>query len=63
MFDDSTSRPQRYAEGKKPAAILNIFDMFIISCQSNCSDTEYHIINEILVAFRGTCKIRMYMKK
>lgn len=36
--------------------------MFNNNCQSNYSCGEYLTIDEMLIAFRGRCKFRMYLK-
>lgn len=61
-FDDPATRQERIAHGDKLAAISNIFNMFIINCQSNYSCGEYLTIDEMLIAFRGRCQFRMYLK-
>lgn len=61
-FDDRTTRPQRIANGDTLAAISDIFNKFITNCQSNYSCGEYLTIDEMLIAFRGRCKFRMYLK-
>lgn len=61
-FDDPVTRLERIANGDNLAAISNIFNTFITNCQSNYSCGEYVTIDEMLVAFRGRCKFRMYLK-
>lgn len=61
-FDNSSTRPQRIENGDKLAAISEVFDIFITNCQSNYSCGEYLTIDEMLIAFRGRCRFRMYLK-
>lgn len=61
-FDEPATRLERIADGDNLAAISNVFNMFITNCQSNYSCGEYMTIDEMLIAFRGRCKFRMYLK-
>lgn len=61
-FDEYESREERKANGDKLAAISEIFQDFIVNCQSNFSVSEYLTIDEMLVAFRGRCSFRVYLK-
>lgn len=61
-FDDRNSRPERIRNGDKLAAISEVFELFIANCRSNYSVGEYVTVDEMLIAFRGRCSFRMYLK-
>lgn len=61
-FDDVASRRNRIDEGDKLAAVSQIFNILVNNCQDNYTCSEYSTVDEMLVAFRGRCSFRMYMK-
>ena len=61
-FDDPKERDAKKQTGDRTAAISEIFESFIVNCQSNYSPYEYMTVDEMLVPFRGRCLFRVYMK-
>lgn len=61
-FDDVASRRDRINEGDKLAAVSEIFNMLVNACQDNYTCSEHATVDEMLVAFRGRCSFRMFMK-
>lgn len=61
-FDDPSTRKERQ-KSDPGAAISEIFDQFIKNCQEHYSLGEYVCIDEMLVAFRGKSKFKIYMPK
>ncbi|XP_050526600.1 uncharacterized protein LOC126897224, partial [Daktulosphaira vitifoliae] len=61
-FDDPSTRNERIENGDKLAPFSEIFYLFITNCQSCYSPSEYLTVDEMLVAFRGRCRFRIYMK-
>ena len=61
-FDDQTSRRERIQNGDKLAAISNIYNIFNSNCQANYTCSEYSVVDEMLVGFRGRCSFRQYLK-
>lgn len=59
-FDDPQTREERKKKNAE-AAISDIFDLFIQNCQKLYSVGENVCVDEMLVAFRGRCKFKMYM--
>lgn len=59
-FDDPTTRATRVKENPL-AAFSNIFDTFFQNCKQAYSPGAYVTVDEMLVAFKGRCKFRMYM--
>lgn len=59
-FDDSTGRAERL-KNDSAAAISEVFTYFIENCQRCYNIGAYACVDEMLVAFRGRCKFRMYM--
>lgn len=60
-FDDKSTRDQRKANDKL-AAIRDVWDSFVENCKKLFEPFEDITIDEQLVAFRGRCPIRQYMK-
>lgn len=61
-FDDQATRNERKIYDKL-AAIRELWDLFIINCQSYYTPGENVTIDEMLVPFRGRCSFKMYMPK
>uniref|UniRef100_A0A1B6MC64 PiggyBac transposable element-derived protein domain-containing protein n=1 Tax=Graphocephala atropunctata TaxID=36148 RepID=A0A1B6MC64_9HEMI len=61
-FDNPLDRPDRIKEDPG-APISQTFETFIKNCQECYSLGEYLCVDEMLVAFRGRCRFRMYMPK
>lgn len=59
-FDDASTRLER-SKVDPTAPISNLFQKFIDNCQEMYSMGEYGCIDEMLVAFRGRFKYKMYM--
>lgn len=59
-FDDPTDRAERL-KTDSAAAISEVFTYFIDNCQRCYNIGAYACVDEMLVAFRGRCKFRMYM--
>lgn len=59
-FDDVETRTERLKYNKL-AAISDIFDAFINNCKQNYTLGTHVCIDEMLIAFRGRCKFRIYM--
>lgn len=59
-FDDKTTRNVRKNEDNL-APIRNIFDRFVQSCSDAYTISECGTIDEMLEAFRGRCKFRVYI--
>lgn len=60
-FDDKVTRQERKKRDKL-AAIREVCDMFVTNCQESFSPYENITIDEQLVAFRGKCPFRQYIK-
>ncbi|GBP23585.1 PiggyBac transposable element-derived protein 4 [Eumeta japonica] len=61
-FDDAETRAQR-RETDISAPIAELFSSFIQNCQKVYSIGTCACIDEMLVAFRGRCRFRMFMPK
>ncbi|XP_023225627.1 piggyBac transposable element-derived protein 4-like isoform X2 [Centruroides sculpturatus] len=61
-FDDKNSRKERIKTDKL-AAVRDMVDIFVNSCQQNYSMSEYCTIDEKLEGFRGRCGFRQHMPK
>ncbi|KAK2579795.1 hypothetical protein KPH14_012721 [Odynerus spinipes] len=61
-FDDAETREQR-RELHLAAPISELFQSFIQNCQEFYSIGNCACVDEMLVAFRGRCKFKMYMPK
>lgn len=61
-FDDSSTRETRQ-ETDAAAPISQLFDSFITKCHKVYTIGSYACVDEMLVAFRGRCKFKMYMPK
>lgn len=61
-FDDANTRTER-RNIDLAAPISQLFEMFIQNCKKVCSIGSYACIDEMLVAFRGKCKFKMYIPK
>lgn len=61
-FDDQTTRRNRIDNGDKLAAISKIYEIFNANCTNNYSCSEYAVVDEMLVGFRGRCNFRQYIK-
>ncbi|GBP31077.1 hypothetical protein EVAR_77372_1 [Eumeta japonica] len=61
-FDDAETRAQR-RETDISAPIAKLFSSFIQNCQKVYSIGTCACIDEMLVAFRGRCRFRMFMPK
>ncbi|KAJ4438318.1 hypothetical protein ANN_14260 [Periplaneta americana] len=61
-FDSIETREERKRQGNKLAAISEVFDSFISNCKRNYCSSEYTTLDEMLVAFRGRCSFRVYLK-
>lgn len=60
-FDDLTTRiVQRKLD--KMAAFRNVFEKLVGNCKEHYSSNSYLTIDKKLVAFRGKCLFRVYMK-
>jgi len=60
-FDDKSTRVQRKANDKL-AAIREVWDRFVENCKKLFEPSEVMTVDEQLVAFRGKCPMRQYMK-
>lgn len=60
-FDDLTTRTDR-RKLDKLAAFRNVFEKFVVHCKKHYSPNSHLTIDEQLVAFRGKCPFRVYMK-
>jgi len=60
-FDDKSTRVQRKANDKL-AAVLEVWDRFVENCNKLFEPFEDMTVDEQLVAFRGKCPMRRYMK-
>lgn len=60
-FDDKGSRDARRATDKL-AAIRDVWDLFVDNCKKCFHPNEHVTIDEQLVAFRGKCPFRQYIK-
>jgi len=60
-FDDKSKRVQRKANDKL-AAIREVWDQFVGKCKKLFEPFEDMTVNEQLVASRGKCPMRQYMK-
>lgn len=61
-FDDSETRQAR-REQDPSAPICELFDSFINCCQAVYAIGSFACIDEMLLAFRGRCRFKMYMPK
>lgn len=61
-FDDAETREQR-RELDLAAPISELFNKFIQNCQDIYSIGTCACVDEMLVAFRGRCRFKMYMPK
>lgn len=61
-FDDACTRSERRLTDIA-APISHLFYMFIENCKEVCSIGTYACIDEMLVAFRGKCRFKMFMPK
>lgn len=61
-FDDRATRQNRIESGDKLAAISKIYDIFNNNCKNNYTCSEYAVVDEMLVGFRGRCSFRQYIK-
>ncbi|XP_067135443.1 piggyBac transposable element-derived protein 4-like [Centruroides vittatus] len=61
-FDNKNLRKERIKTDKL-AAVRDMVDIFVKSCQQNYSISEYCTIDEKAEAFRGRCGFRQYMPK
>lgn len=61
-FDDASTRDERRSTDKA-APISQLFYKLIQNCKEVCSIGSYACIDEMLVAFRGRCRFKMYMPK
>jgi len=59
-FDDSTTRAQRKADDKL-APILNIYEKFVVACESNYTPGTGCTVDESLHGFRGMCSFKQYI--
>lgn len=59
-FDDMNTRLQRKQEDNL-APIRNVFQRFVQRCIDGYTISEYGTIDEMLDAFRGRCKFRVYI--
>lgn len=59
-FDDFSTREERKSTNVA-AAISEIFDEFISSCQKYYQLSENTTVDEMLVSFRGRCRCKKYM--
>lgn len=62
-FDDATLRGEKQNEGDPVPHISKIFNKFIENSQSAFSIGTNATVDEMLVAFRGRCKFKVYMPK
>lgn len=62
-FDDATLRNEKQNEGDPVPHISKIFNKFIENSQNAFSLGTNATIDEMLVAFRGRCKFKIYMPK
>ncbi|CAH2000050.1 unnamed protein product [Acanthoscelides obtectus] len=62
-FDDATLRNERQIEGDPVPHISKIFNKFIDNSQNAFSIGTNATVDEMLVAFRGRCKFKIYMPK
>lgn len=60
-FDCIATRKER-EKNDRLAAISSIFDKFVENAKSNYSCGQYTTVDEMLVAFRGKFRFRVYMK-
>jgi hypothetical protein len=60
-FDDKSTRVQRQANDKL-AAVREVWDQFVENCKKLFEPFEDMTVDEPLVAFRGKCPMRQYMK-
>lgn len=61
-FDDAESRNARNRQDSL-APMSEIFNAFIVNCQSTYSIGSNACVNKMLIAFRGQCKFKMFMSK
>lgn len=61
-FDDAETRNERKKDDPL-AAISEIFNVFINNCQSRYRIGSDACVDEMLIAFRGRCKFKMFMPK
>ncbi|CAH2086577.1 unnamed protein product [Euphydryas editha] len=61
-FDDSLTRETR-RETDPLAPISQLFNYFIKQCQEVYAIGSYACVDEMLVAYRGRCRFKMYMPK
>lgn len=61
-FDNAATREARKVNDKL-AAIRELWELFINSCQKYYTPGQNVTIDEMLVPFRGRCSFRMYMPK
>ena len=60
-FDDFTTRIER-RKLDKLAPFRNVFEKFVAHCKENYLPNSHLTVDEQLVAFRGKCPFRVYMK-
>lgn len=60
-FDSLFDRPRR-RELDKFAAFREVFELFVTNCKQNYTTSSCTTIDEQLVAFRGRCSFRQFMK-
>lgn len=61
-FDDQETRQNKIDSGDKLAAISKIYEIFNNNCKNNYTCSEYAVVDEMLVGFRGRCSFRQYIK-
>jgi len=59
-FDDSTKRAQRRVNDKL-GSICNIYDKFVIACETNYTPGTRCTVDESLHGFRGVCSFKQYI--
>lgn len=59
-FDDIHTRLERN-QVDKLAPIRQLYEEFVLNCDKNYKNTEYVTIDEMLEAFRGSCRFRQYI--
>lgn len=60
-FDDRTTRPEREKQDRS-AAIKDVWECFLAHCQENYIPGDKLTVDEQLLAFRGKCAFRFYIR-